>query len=323
MYGRRDGQNGQSSTCTSSIRTPDGCTFKGLLRSRRTGRIGAVSEQRLPGGNAGGAVLVDGTVRRPTGPWTPAVHALLAHLEAAGLAGAPRVLGTDPEGREVLTYLPGATVGGQRPWPAWVHGDAALAQVGAWLRRYHDAVASFVPPPEARWRTSTRPWRPGDVIGHNDAAPYNAVWDEASGDLVGFVDWDFAAPCPPVYDLAFVAFSWVPLHARDVVAAEGFTDFADRPRRLRLLLDAYGWTGDVATVLDAVRQRVTDHADGLRRLAADGDPLFRRLVDDGVLDSLDRALAQLEQDRPAFVELRSPGSRRATAPHGRAPRRRR
>jgi hypothetical protein len=86
------------------------------------------------------------------------------------------------------------------------------------------------------------------------------------------------------------------------VAAEGFTDLADRPRRLRLLLDAYGWTGDVPTVLDAVRQRVTDHADGLRRLAVEGDPLFRRLVDDGVLDSLDRALAQLEADRPAFVE---------------------
>jgi hypothetical protein len=201
-----------------------------------------MKEQPLPGGNAGGAVLADGTVRRPTGPWTPSVHALLRHLEARGFArGAPRVLGMDEQNREVLTYLPGETVGRSRPWPPWVHSDQALVEVGHWLRGYHDAVADFVPPRQARWRTSLRPWRPGDIIGHNDAAPYNAVWRPLAPDpgtsargndgpgerLVGFVDWDFAAPCPPICDLAFVVFSWVPLHARDVVAAEGFTRFAE------------------------------------------------------------------------------------------------
>jgi chloramphenicol 3-O-phosphotransferase len=64
-------------------------------------------EERLPGGNAGGAVLVDGTVRRPTGAWTPAVHDLLRHLEQRGFTGAPRVLGIDEQHREILTYLPG------------------------------------------------------------------------------------------------------------------------------------------------------------------------------------------------------------------------
>ncbi len=56
---------------------------------------------------------------------------------------------------------------------------------------------------------------PGDVIGHNDTAPYNAVWEPTTaghdlsrvdargsgwsgGQLVGFIDWDFAAPCPPL-----------------------------------------------------------------------------------------------------------------------------
>jgi hypothetical protein len=32
-------------------------------------------EERLDGGNAGGAVRVGDTVRKPAGPWTPAVHA--------------------------------------------------------------------------------------------------------------------------------------------------------------------------------------------------------------------------------------------------------
>ena len=273
-----------------------------------------MEEQPLPGGNAGGAVLSGGTVRRPAGPWTPAVHALLRHLETRGFAGAPRVLGMDEQGREMLTFLPGQTVGGARPWPAWVHSDGALGQAGRWLWRYHDAVRDFVPPLGLRWRSSPRAWRPGDVIGHNDAAPYNAVWqavaagdgtgddDGSGGRLAGFIDWDFAAPCRPVQDLAFMAFSWVPLHARDVAAGEGFTRFAERPRRLRLLLDAYGYTGTVGDVLAAVRSRIDDHARGLRELAAAGDPLFARLVRDGAIDGLDRAMAELARDAATFTE---------------------
>jgi hypothetical protein len=263
-------------------------------------------EQPLAGGNAGGAVLVDGTVRRASGPWTPSVHALLRHLERRGFAGAPRARGLDDRGREVLTFLPGATVGAAQPWPAWVHSEAALVQVGRWLRRYHDAVRDFVPPPGAVWRLSTRPWRPGDVVGHNDAAPYNAVWQAApdgDGQLVGFIDWDFAAPCPPIWDLAFVAFSWVPLHARDVVRAEGFTDFAARPRRLRRLAHAYGWTGPLRELLDAVTARISAHLADLHTLART-DPLFARLVDDGTADALARALAELAADREQLAEAR-------------------
>ena len=49
------------------------------------------------------------TVLRPAGPWTPAVHALLIHLEKSGFTGSPRVVGDgyDGHGREVLTYIPG------------------------------------------------------------------------------------------------------------------------------------------------------------------------------------------------------------------------
>src|SRR5690349_7680727 len=71
------------------------------------GREPLTVEQRLSGGNTGGAVRIGDTVRRAAGPWTPAVHALLQHLEAVGFAGAPRAHGFDEQGREVLTYLPG------------------------------------------------------------------------------------------------------------------------------------------------------------------------------------------------------------------------
>jgi aminoglycoside phosphotransferase (APT) family kinase protein len=265
-------------------------------------------EKPLPGGNAGGAVLVSGTVRRPAGPWTPAVHDLLRYLDRRGFDGIPQPLGLDADGREILTYLPGETVGTSRPWPRWVHSDQALVEVGSWLRRYHDVVADYQPRPGSIWRTSTGQWQPGDVIGHNDAAPYNAVWraEPAVTRLIGFIDWDFAAPCAAVWDLAFMAFSWVPLHAREVVIPEGFTDFADRPRRLRLLLSSYGYSGSTDTLLDAVQARIAAHAVDLRERAEAGDPLFSRLVVDGVIDGLDRALDELAHDRPDFAAPRCP-----------------
>ena len=51
-----------------------------------------MTEEQLEGGNVGGAVRVGDTVRRSAGPWTPAVHALLAHLADKGFTGAPRPL---------------------------------------------------------------------------------------------------------------------------------------------------------------------------------------------------------------------------------------
>jgi len=104
--------------------------------------------ERLEGGFDGGASLVDGGVRRIAGPWTSSVHALLAHLADAGLA--PRPLGIDADGREMVSFLPGQTVGNSRPWPAWTHSSSALTDVAQWLRRYHAAVADFVPPSDAR-----------------------------------------------------------------------------------------------------------------------------------------------------------------------------
>jgi hypothetical protein len=236
----------------------------------------------------------------------------LRFLEVAGFDGAPRALGIDAQGREILSFLPGETVGDTRPWPEWVHSDGALVDVGEWLRSYHDVVVEFTPPEDAQWQmASMGTVTPGDVIGHNDAAPYNAVWlsptgasQSSGGDptsrLIGFVDWDFASPCAAIWDLAFVACSWVPLHARDVAASEGFTDFDDRPRRLRLLLDAYRYDGTISVLIEAVQARLHDHIRGLKELAGAGDPLFQRLIDDGAITRIERALGELSHDARTY-----------------------
>lgn len=247
-------------------------------------------ELRLAGGFDGGAVRVGDTVRRAPGPWTPAVHALLRHLEAAGFDGAPRVLGFDEQGREILSFLPGTVVGAARPWPVWVHSDDALRQVAGWLRDYHAAVASFAPSAGAVWR-GAEPWRPGLIVGHNDAAPYNAAWHGER--LAGFFDWDFAAPATVASDLAFTAFGWVPLHARHVVAAEGFTAFAERPRRLRLFLDTYGWPGPTDEFVEFVRDRVTAEADRIAAAAGGADATFARMAEHGTDATLRTAVAEM------------------------------
>jgi phosphotransferase family enzyme len=167
-------------------------------------------EQPLPGGRLGGAVRIGDTVRKAAGPWTPAVHALLCHLENVGFEGAPRSLGTDEQGRHVLSYIEGDTVGDGDvvPWPAWCWTDEALVEVATWLRRYHDAVSTFEAPIDAEWRFVADARQ--RHVNHNDVAPYNLVWN---GRLVGVIDWDIAGPGDPRADLAQVCLDMVPLAA--------------------------------------------------------------------------------------------------------------
>jgi aminoglycoside phosphotransferase (APT) family kinase protein len=216
--------------------------------------------ERLPGGNSGGAWRVGDTVRRATGPWTASVHSLLEHLERVGFDRAPRALGTDELGREVLSFLPGETAA-EQPWPEWTRSEEALLDAVDWLREYHAAVAGYVPPADAHWRFRER-WRPGLIIAHNDAGPHNAAWQ--GGSISGFFDWDFAGPAEPVWDLAYLAFAWVPLYDSELDA--------QRPRRLRRLMDRYGHRGPVDEFQRLVAKRVRYTAESVERLAKAGDP---------------------------------------------------
>ena len=58
-----------------------------------------VREIPLHGGNVSTVSRVGDTVRRNAGPWTPAVHALLNHLERVGFTGSPHALGMDELGK--------------------------------------------------------------------------------------------------------------------------------------------------------------------------------------------------------------------------------
>jgi Phosphotransferase enzyme family len=210
----------------------------------------------LPGGTVNGEVVrVGDTVRRNTGPWTPAVHALLRHLEGAGFPYSSRVLGIDAKGREVLSYIEGVT--GNMPWPAALFTDAAVRDVATLVRQYHDAVAGFVPPPGSVWRNTDRPLAPGEIVRHGDLGTWNMIWRE--GELVGLIDWDFAEPGPAIIDAAYAAKHIVPLRADAALQQIGWQTTPDRKHRLRLFCEEYG---------SVTPQQLLDAVDAYNELSA-------------------------------------------------------
>jgi hypothetical protein len=69
--------------------------------------LGGDEPERLPGGFVNGVVRVGDTVRRSASPSSGFVHDLLRYLEHCQWSGAPRHLGFDDQGREMLTFLVG------------------------------------------------------------------------------------------------------------------------------------------------------------------------------------------------------------------------
>jgi hypothetical protein len=137
----------------------------------------ADAEIPLAGGDVtAGVVRVGDTVRRPRGPWSDSVAAYLRHLDEAGFHGAPRFLGVDERGRDVLEFVAGE-VPGQPVAEAWAATDSVLAAVARLLCRLHEASASFVPPDDACWfgdgvhvelPAGLPPEPPADVVSHFD-----------------------------------------------------------------------------------------------------------------------------------------------------------
>src|ERR671924_790506 len=108
-------------------------------------------EVLLSGGltNAGLVTRVGNTVRRPWRPTSPSTWALFDHLERVGFEGAPRFLGIDERGREVLSFLEGETLLPDG-WRA-LAGSHELRAIGQLVRAYHDATEGFRVPPGATW----------------------------------------------------------------------------------------------------------------------------------------------------------------------------
>jgi Phosphotransferase enzyme family len=175
-----------------------------------------------------------GTVRRPANFWTPAVHDLLRHLEAVGFP-APRPLGVEGD-HELLSWIDGES--GPDGW-AKIVPERGLRGWAAFLRRYHDAVAAYRPPPASPWSSGPGTGASGEIICHGDFGPWNGVW---RGDqVVGLIDFDHARPAPPIFDIAHALEYAAPF--RDDAECLRWLRYPqppDRRRRIEIFCDAYG-----------------------------------------------------------------------------------
>ncbi|MFD9903172.1 phosphotransferase enzyme family protein [Streptomyces sp. NPDC059063] len=229
-------------------------------------------EQPLSGGNvSSGVVRVGDTVRRPAGPWTPAVHALLTHLHETGFTAAPRPLGIDDQGREVLTFMPGDMV-----WPdrfADLEPLPRLARVARLIRDFHDAVQGFTPPPDAQWQV-LMPADGADIIAHHDLAPWNLV--VGGEDEWAFIDWDVAAPGTRLWDVAYALHGFIPL------SADPDWQRGDAPARMRAFADAYGLDeGERRDLVPLLGRRTRAMHDFLRDQTALGNQPWATLWAEG------------------------------------------
>lgn len=224
-------------------------------------------EVPLSGGDVSeGVVRVGETVRRPLRAHSPAVHGLLRHLEKVGFDAAPRVLGIDERGREVLSWVPGEVP--HRPLAAYVVSEDALRGVGRLLRRYHEAVASYEVPEGTHWDedTSNVDGEP-EVVGHCDVTPENVVF--RAGVPAALIDFDLARPTTRLFDVVTALRHWGPIE--DPADRDALLYRADVGRRLRVFCDAYGLERELRRdVLPAARVRFERSYRAMRERAERG-----------------------------------------------------
>ena len=256
------------------------------------------------GGTHSEAVRVGRTVRRVGRPWSSSVLDLLQHLWGQGFTGAPRSLGFDEQGREVLTFVEGS-VGVGLPEvdeesvqddDHWVWRDDVLVHLGKLVRRYHDAAATF------QWTGHT--WQvpvgqPVETICHNDLQPANVVFRE--GVPVALIDWEAASPGCRAADLGFAAWRWVPLWPQERSRAAGLpTAVSEKSRRLHLLLNAYGAEADLAFIT-ATTARMRQFLAHLTALVAAGSEWEVHRAAHGALDTIADEIGWVERHATELV----------------------
>jgi len=226
-------------------------------------------EQQLEGGiaNAGEVVRVGAHVLRPSSPHSRSVHAFLRAVRDAGFESVPTPVAIDDDGRERLVFIDGDVP--VPPYPEWSQTDTALASIARLLRGLHDAARGF----DARgltWDDSLADPAGGTLVCHNDVCPENVVFRD--GVAVALLDFQYAAPGRPVYDLAHLARLCVPIENGFDQARLGWRP-ADRPARLRLVADAYGLdTVGRAELLTAMDDAIDRVEAAVRRSVAAGHP---------------------------------------------------
>jgi hypothetical protein len=195
------------------------------------------SEEEVPllgGMSTPGVVRVGDTVRRPMQANADYVHGLLLHLEQRGFEGAPRFLGVDSKGREILSFIDGYAP----PHNGFELTEEAVRAGARLVRDVHDL-------------TQGTPFAAGsEVAAHRNLSQPNFVFRDMIP--IAIIDWDVTSPGTRVENLG--DFLWAFVHP----AVYG--DGEPAARMLSAAVDEYGYRGDglIGAMLEPVRRFVLD-----------------------------------------------------------------
>ena len=139
----------------------------------------------------------------------------------------------------------------------------------------------------------------GPVVCHNDVCLENVVFRD--GRAVALLDFDFAAPGRPAFDVAAFARMCVPVDDAVSSARLGWAE-SDRPRRLRLVCDAYGLDAPGRSeVLSSLDKVIARGGQFLLRQAEAGHPGFVKMwAEIGGMERFDRRRQWWAETRRRF-----------------------
>ncbi|MFI8496904.1 phosphotransferase [Peribacillus butanolivorans] len=241
------------------------------------------NEEMLTGGNVSNVYRSGNTVRRELKTDSPKIHKLLKHLENKGFNYAPKLLGIDEKGREILSYIEGEA--GNYPLKEYMWSEDVLIEIAKMLRLYHDSVSDFSF--DDSWQSIDNTPQQFEVLCHNDFAIYNIIFNHKRP--IGIIDFDVAGPGPRLWDIAYTLYNCVPL-SRFYLSETGekvyynLLQHANRiKQRVRMFFESYG-EGIEEDYLEMVLLRLEGLCKTITRKASEGDIAFQKMIDEGHLE---------------------------------------
>ena len=232
------------------------------------------SDEVLRGGvaNAGSVIKRQDKVIRPSNKYSRSIHRYLKMLREAGFDGVSMPDGFEDDGRERLFFIEGDV--GVPPYPEWVQTDSSLMSVVKLMRKFHSA-ATKIQLRDLPWSDELADPEGGPIICHNDVCLENVVFRD--NQAVALIDFDFAAPGRPIYDLAQLARMCVPMDSDTNSALLGWKE-VDKFSRLRLVADVYKLTAEERPrLLAMISEQMVGISSFVQRRLDAGDANFTRM----------------------------------------------